>query len=201
MAGAFKPLPRGACEQGTRDDRRHGRAGCRSGAALATLGRWPGGTAQCSARRPGRRAGGWRRRAAPRRGARSASTRDRAQPHRAAPRRDRPAYPRRVERPAPTALEDPIEPLDAVDPEAAGYQAIGEPLNVEDEDLTLEEPLWIGEPLDADDPEAGVYEDPESEVTAVGAPLDADDPPQEVTPAAPPRHIGEPLDAHAPEDL
>ena len=82
----------------------------------------------------------------------------------------------------------------------SGYQAIGEPLNVEDEDLTLEEPLWIGEPLDADDPEAGVSEDLESEVTAVGAPLDADGPPEEAIPAAPPRHIGEPLDADAPDD-
>ncbi len=114
---------------------------------------------------------------------------------------DPPAYPRRPVRPDPTPLEDPIEPLDAVDPEESAYRAIGEPLNVEDVDLTLEEPLWIGEPLDADDPEAGVSEDLESEVIAGGAPLDADSPPEEAIPAAPPRHIGEPLDADAPEDL
>ena len=111
-----------------------------------------------------------------------------------------PAHPQRSGRPEPVPLEDPIEPLDAVDPEASGYQAIGEPLNVEDEDLTLEEPLSVGEPLDADDPEAGVSEDLESEVSAVGAPLDADDPPQEAIPAAPPRYIGEPLDADASDD-
>ncbi len=110
-----------------------------------------------------------------------------------------PAYPQRPGHPDPAELEDPIEPLDAVDPEASGYQAIGEPLNVEDVDLTLEEPLWIGEPLDADDPEAGVSEDLESEVTAVGAPLDADALPEEAIPSAPPRHIGEPLDADAPD--
>lgn len=112
---------------------------------------------------------------------------------------DRSAYPRRPVHPDPAELEDPVEPLDAIDPEAAGYQAIGEPLDVEDEDLTLEEPLSIGEPLDADDPEAGVSEGPESEVTAVGAPLDADGLPEEAIPSAPPRHIGEPLDADAPE--
>ena len=95
--------------------------------------------------------------------------------------------------------EDLLDPLDEVAPDETEFRSIGEPLSVEDEDLTPEAPVSMGEPLDADDPDAGAAQTDAAEPVDIGSPLDADNPVEDEdgieTDA--PVLIGEPLDADA----
>ena len=95
--------------------------------------------------------------------------------------------------------EDLLDPLEEAASEETEFRSIGEPLSVEDEDLTPEAPVSIGEPLDADDPYAAVPQADAAEPIGLGPPLDADNPVEDEAgiETDAPVLIGEPLDADA----